>query len=66
MANKIWAQPLGLGTNNAMFVEDCFFHFTKFGNAIDANYGGRYVFRYNIINDAYIEAHSVQGTHRAS
>jgi hypothetical protein len=66
MANKIWAQPLGLGTNNAMFVEDCFFHFTKFGNAIDANYGGRYVFRYNIINDAYIEAHSVQGTHRAT
>jgi hypothetical protein len=66
MANSIWAQPLGLGTNNAMFVEDCLFDFTKFGNAIDANYGGRYVFRYNIVNDAYIEAHSLQGTHRAT
>lgn len=66
MAHGIWAQPLGLGTNNAMFIEDCFFDFTKFGNAIDANYGGRYVFRYNIVNDAYIEAHSVQGNNRAT
>ena len=66
MANKIWAEPLGLGTNNAVFVEDCIFNFTDFGNAIDANYGGRYVFRYNELTDVYIEAHSVQGTHRAT
>jgi hypothetical protein len=66
MANGIWAEPLGLGTNNAVFIEDCIFNYTQFSNAIDANYGGRYVFRYNIINDAYIEAHSLQGTHRAT
>ncbi|MBN1181080.1 MAG: hypothetical protein JXB49_02255 [Bacteroidales bacterium] len=66
MANKIWSEPLGLGTNNAMFVEDCEFNFIKFGNAVDANYGGRYVFRHNVVNDAYIEAHSLQGTHRAT
>ncbi|MBN1694734.1 hypothetical protein JW879_04940 [candidate division WOR-3 bacterium] len=66
MANSIWAEPLGLGTNNAVFIEDCIFNYTQFSNAIDANYGGRYVFRYNIINDAYIEAHSLQGTHRAT
>jgi hypothetical protein len=66
MANGVWAEPLGLGTNNALFVEDCVFNFTKFGNAIDANYGGRYVFRYNVVNDAYIEAHSVQGNNRAT
>lgn len=66
MANSIWAEPLGLGTNNAVFIEDCVFNYTQFSNAIDANYGGRYVFRYNIINDAYIEAHSLQGTERAT
>ncbi len=66
MANSIWAEPLGLGTNNAVFVEDCVFNFTQFGNVMDANYGGRYVFRYNTINDAYIEAHSVQGNNRAT
>ncbi len=66
MANSIWAEPLGLGTHNAVFIEDCIFTFTKFGNAIDANYGGRYVSRYNVLYDVYIEAHSVQGTHRAT
>ncbi len=66
MANEIWLEPLGLGTNNAVFVEDCTFNYTKFGNAVDTNYGGRYVFRYNTVNDAYIEAHSLQGTHRAT
>lgn len=66
MANSIWAEPLGLGTNNAVFIEDCIINFTKFGNVVDANYGGRYVFRYNTVNDAYIEAHSLQGTHRAT
>jgi len=64
-AHKIWSEPLGLGTNNAMFVEDCTFTRTH-GNAIDSNYGGKYVFRYNNVNDAYIEAHSVQGNHRAA
>lgn len=65
MAHKIWAEPLGLGTNNAVFVEDCIFT-RDHGNAIDSNYGGRYVFRYNIVNDASIECHSVQGNNRAS
>lgn len=66
MANEIWSEPLGLGSKNAVFVEDCKFHYTKFGNVIDANYGGRYVFRYNDVVDAYIEAHSVQGENRAA
>jgi hypothetical protein len=66
MANAIWAEPLGLGTNNAVFIEDCNFNYTQFSNAVDANYGGRYVFRYNTVNDSYTEAHSLQGTHRAT
>jgi len=66
MANAIWAEPLGLGTNNAVFFEDCVFNYTIFSNAVDANYGGRYVFRHNTVNDGYIEVHSIQGTNRAA
>jgi len=65
MANDVWAQPLGLGTNNAMFIEDCAFTYTEFSNAVDANYGGRYVFRHNTVTDAYVEAHAVQGKNRS-
>jgi hypothetical protein len=65
LANTIWHEPLGLGTNNAVFVEDNEFTRTH-GNVMDANYGGRYVFRYNVVNDAYIEAHSVQGNNRSA
>ena len=66
-ANALWAQPLNLGSgNNAVYVEDCTFTATVFSNAIDANSGGRYVFRYNSVTDSYVEAHSVQGTNRAT
>ncbi len=66
MANAIWKEPLGLGTNNAVFAEDNTMSYTIFSNAIDSNYGGRYVFRYNQITDSYIEAHAVQGENRAA
>lgn len=56
----IWAEDLGLGTNNAVFIEDCTFTATIHCNAVDGNRGGRYVFRYNTLNDIYIEAHSLQ------
>jgi hypothetical protein len=65
LAHHIWAEPLGLGTNNAVFVEDCEFTRT-FGNAIDAHYGGRYVFRYNTVNDCYVESHAVQENDRGA
>ena len=64
--HSFWAQPLNLGTDNAVYVEDCTFLGTIFFNAMDANYGGRYVFRYNTVTDLYIEAHSVQGNNRAA
>jgi len=66
-AHALWAQPLNLGTGNAVvYVEDCSFVGTVHSNAIDANYGGRYVFRYNTVTDTYVEAHSVQGDNRAA
>lgn len=58
-----WARPLSLGTTEAVYVEDCFMDFKGepgefMGNIIDANFGGRYVFRYNYVINKYIEAHS--------
>lgn len=59
----LWASPLRLGTAEAVYIEDN--TFTGGVNAVDGNYGGRYVFRNNTLNDVYIEAHSVQATNRA-
>jgi hypothetical protein len=67
VAHALWNQPLSLGTaNGVVYVEDCTFVGTVHSNAIDANYGGRYVFRYNTVTDTYVEAHSVQGNNRAA
>jgi hypothetical protein len=64
--NWIWAQPLGIGGPNAVFVEDNNFDgSSSYTNAFDGNYAGRLVFRYNTVKDMYFEMHSVQGTNRA-
>ncbi len=63
----LWTTSLDLGTNNSVvYVEDCDFEFDVFGNVIDTNYGGAYVFRFNHISGVYIECHSVQGNNRAT
>lgn len=61
------AQPTNLGSaDNVAYIEANTFTFTVFGNAIDMSYGGRYVFRYNTLNDGYVEAHSIMGNWRSS
>jgi hypothetical protein len=60
-----WAAAPQLGTEEAVYVEDNTFVFTQFFNAIDCNYSGRYVFRFNDVQDVYLEAHSTQGFNRA-
>jgi hypothetical protein len=55
-----WKRPLALGGETAVFVESCRFERNVFGNAIDTNHGGRYVFRYNTLINNYVEAHSLQ------
>lgn len=60
-----WAAAPQLGTEEAVYVEDNTFVFTQFFNAIDCNYSGRYVFRFNDVRDVYLEAHSTQGFNRA-
>jgi hypothetical protein len=67
LAHALWAQPLDLGgATGVVYVEDCSFTGIGMYNAMDTNYGGRYVFRYNTLTDADVEAHSLQGNHRAS
>lgn len=67
--NTDWTLATNLGSADAaVYVEDNTFTrvATITGNAIDSNYGGAYVFRYNTVNGNYIEAHSVQGVNRAA
>jgi hypothetical protein len=60
-----WAQPLGLGTANAVFVEDnSFIRDSVSANVMDSNTCGRYVFRFNSVTQSNLEVHSIQGLHR--
>jgi hypothetical protein len=64
--SRLWTTPSTVGGADAVFVEDCGFEFTEFGNAMDSNFAAKYVFRFNTLTNVYVEAHSVQGNHRAS
>ena len=68
MANEVWGRPLGLGTDDAVYVEDNVFTYELCTTiqAMDANYGGSYVFRYNTVQDASVMAHAVQANNRAT
>jgi hypothetical protein len=61
-----YRQPFSLGTINAVHVEDNVFQEDYRGqlfpkeDAIDSTSGGRWVMRYNHLNDSYIHAHGVQ------
>ena len=52
-----WQRPLALGTANAVYIEDCLFDYTQFGNTVDGHIGARFVFRHNTLNSTYVEAH---------
>lgn len=62
--HALWATPLDLGGPNAVYVEDNTFSTpvpAQSQVAIDANYGGRFVFRYNTVSDGlFLTAHSSQ------
>lgn len=59
-----WASPLNLGGSRAIFIEDNSFSFMADGNtnhkhawAVDSSEGGRYVFRYNTLNNVVVTDH---------
>jgi len=56
-----WKAALNAGSADAVYVEDCVFLLDSLiHNAMDMNCGGRYVARYNVFQNCYIEAHSLQ------
>lgn len=59
MGDDTWEDPLVLGDDKAVFVEDCYFSGCR--HAIASNAGSKYVFRFNTItinkDAAYIDAH---------
>lgn len=56
-----WAAPLELGSARAVYVEDCVFDFdAHYRGAIDAQSGGRYVFRHNTLINTYITNHGTE------
>jgi hypothetical protein len=63
--DKSWARRLGLGTADAVYIEDCTFHYTQFGDgAIDAYNGARYVFRHNTVRGVNQGAQETVGCRR--
>ncbi len=61
--DMIWAQEPGFGTAEGVYVEDN--TFANGTNAVDCNYAGQFVFRFNTVTNTYLEVHSVQGNNRA-
>ncbi len=65
----LWAQETPLGNNSQIvYIEDNLYESTSGNiNFVDANQGGRYVWRFNTtIGKGYAEFHSVQGENRAA
>lgn len=64
---KSWELPLNLGTNEAVYIEDCHFLFstTNLPFINDIWQGGRQVIRYNEINPGIVQAHPARGVYRA-
>ena len=53
-----WQQDLSLGTNKAVYVEDCTFNYANQNeDAIDAYYGARFVIRHNTFNHVAVGYH---------
>lgn len=62
-----FAEPLNLGTDQAIYVENCTFthpYSGGFAQMMDGRLGSKWVVRFNKISNNYIEAHSPQGTGR--
>jgi len=61
-----WNRPLGLGTENAVYIEDNVFDFTSAASraSVDSGGGARYVFRNNMTNSTAMD-HGTETTGRS-
>jgi hypothetical protein len=60
------ALPLNMGTDEAVYIEDCTYNFTSMGAVLDGEFGARAVIRYNNIAGTYIQTHSARMGGRGS
>ena len=66
MGGNSWLLPLNLGTDEAVYVEDNTFTMSNgcYYGIGDSYYGGRTVFRYNNVTNAYWQNHAARGYER--
>jgi hypothetical protein len=58
-----WNRPLTLGSDKAVYIEDCLFDFGTYGAgvpSVDSRTGGRYVFRYNKVRNQSMGHHDAE------
>ncbi len=62
-----WQQPLALGTDKAVYVEDCKFDWkTQRSGALAAADGARYVFRHNEVSGTWVAHGGITAHYRAA
>lgn len=65
VADSVWKEPSTIGSpdqSHVVYIEDNVVSGDGSGNdVVDANIGGRYVFRHNTVTNATIQAHSLSG-----
>ena len=59
-----WADVDGLGTGNAVCIEDNTFLANNYAGALDSCKGGRLIFRYNVITNTFVGNHGTESTQR--
>jgi len=61
-----WSSPLSLGTEKAVYIEDCTFRYyaQKPNAALDGCFGTRVVFRHNALVNAHIAVHGTETSGR--
>lgn len=61
-----WSSPLSLGTEKAVYIEDCIFNYyaQKPNAALDGCFGARVVFRHNTLVNAFVAVHGTETSGR--
>jgi hypothetical protein len=61
-----WSSPLSLGTDKAVYIEDCTFKYyaQKSNAALDGCFGARVVFRHNTLINAHVAVHGTESSGR--
>lgn len=62
-----WSRPLSLGSQSAVYIEDCIFNASDLsGSVFDVLMGGRVVLRYSSITGTYIQTHAMRYANRGA